>query len=83
MRFARLYALGLTGFQGFSPGVDDWMPPRTRAEVDEARRQRDGILKGLAFIQTYARDPKTAENWIARNFAEILRLEEICRSDSP
>ena len=82
MRFARLYALGLTGFQGFSPGVDDNTSQREREAIEAARAKRDGILRGLAFIQAHARKPSTFPFWVDKTRDEILRLEEICRSDS-
>ena len=74
----------LLGFQGFNPGVEDNTPPRQKADIEAARRMRDGILKGLAFIEGRARTQQTADFYREKTDGELRRLDEICDpSDSP
>lgn len=79
MWIARLLKRGFRGRQAFSPGEDDPPPRRTPAEVEEARKMRDGILKGIAFIEARSLNPRAAEFLREKTAAELSRLEEICR----
>ena len=61
-----------------------WLDLESRRvrELAKAETEREGILKGLAFIENRARRPETAKFWRSQVAAELDRLSEKCRSNS-